>query len=142
MTLTRDRKLELLSATPLLDGVDADGLARVADRVIEAAFAPGHVIARQGDVGTGLFIVESGAVRVVRDGQTLATLGPGDFFGELSVIDGKPRNAQVIADGPTVCLALATWDFEAVVHEAPAVALAILRGLTGRLRTVTDAQRH
>jgi CRP-like cAMP-binding protein len=142
MTLSRDRKLELLAATPLLDGVDADGLARVADRVIEASFAPGHVVARQGDVGTGLFIIESGAVRVVRDGETLATLGPGDFFGELSVIDGKPRNAQVIADGPTVCLALATWDFEAVVHEQPAVALAILRGLTGRLRTVTDAQRH
>ena len=141
MTLTRDRKLELLEATPLLDGVDAEGLARVADRVIEAEFAAGHVIARQGDVGTGFFIVESGAVRVVRDGETMATLGPGDFFGELSVIDGKPRNAQVIADGPTVCLALATWDFEAVVHEQPAVALAILRGLAGRLRTVTEA-RH
>ena len=57
-------------------------------------------------------------VRVVRDGETLAELGPGDFFGELSVLDGKPRNAQVVSTEPTVCLALASWDFEAVVARA------------------------
>ena len=57
------------------------------------------------------------------------SLGPGDFFGELSVLDGKPRNAQVVSTEPTVCLALASWDFEAVVGEQPSVALAILREL-------------
>ena len=100
------------------------------------------MIARQGDVGTGFFLVASGSVRVVRDGETIAKLGPGDFFGELSVLDGQPRIAQVIADEPTVCLALASWDFEAVVKEQPAVALAILRGLAGRLRELTEAHRH
>ncbi len=142
MTLTRDRRLDLLAAAPLLDGVDDDGLARIADRVIEVEFAPGHVIARQGEVGTGFFVIASGGARVVRDGKTIATLGPGDFFGELSVLDGKPRNAQVIAEGPTVCLALATWDFEAVVSEQPTVALAILRGLAARLRAMTEELRH
>lgn len=142
MTLTPDRKVGLLAAAPLLDGVDDEGLMRIADRVVEVTFTSGHVIARQGEVGTGFFIVASGGARVVRDGKTVATLGPGDFFGELSVLDGMPRNAQVIADGETVCLALATWDFEAVVGEQPAVALAILRGLAGRLRSVTDEHRH
>lgn len=142
MTVTRDRRLDLLAAAPLLDGVDDDGLARIADRVVEVAFAPGHVIARQGEVGTGFFVIASGGARVVRDGQTVATLGAGDFFGELSVLDGKPRNAQVIAEGETVCLALASWDFEAVVSEQPSVALAILRGLAARLRTATEALRH
>jgi CRP-like cAMP-binding protein len=142
MTLTRDRRVELLAAAPLLDGVDEEGLVRIADRVVEVAFTSGHVIARQGEVGTGFFIVASGGARVVRDGKTVATLGAGDFFGELSVLDGKPRNAQVIADGETVCLALATWDFEAVVGDQPAVALAILRGLAGRLRTVTEEHRN
>jgi len=93
-------------------------------------------------VGTGFFMVARGAVRVVRDGTTITRLGPGDFFGELSVLDGRPRVAQVVADEPTVCLALATWDFEAVVKEEPAVALAILRGLAGRLRSLTEADRH
>lgn len=142
MTLTRDRTTELLAAAPLLAGVDAAGLERIADRLVEVPFADGAVIARQGEVGTGFFVIASGAAKVVRDGQAIATLGPGDFFGELSVLDGRPRVAQVIADGDTTCLALATWDLEAVIREEPAVALALLRGLAGRLRTLTEADRH
>ena len=68
--------------------------------------------------------------------------GSGDFFGKLSVLDGKPRNASVVADGPTSCLALPTWDFETVLREEPSVAIAILRELAGRLRDLTEADRH
>ena len=142
MTLSRDQRISLLAAAPLFAGVDPEGIERIADRVVEVDFPANHVIARQGDVGTGFFVVASGGTHVVRDGRTLATLGPGDFFGELSVLDGRPRTAQVIADGPTTCLALATWDFEAVVTEEPRVALAVLRGLAGRLRGLTEAEQH
>ena len=142
MTLTRDRKTELLAAAPLLAAVDAAGLERIAERTVEVAFTDGHVIARQGEVGTGFFLIASGSARVVRDGQTIATLGPGDFFGELSVLDGRPRVAQVIAEGETTCLALASWDLEAVIGEQPSVALALLRGLAERLRNLTEAGRH
>lgn len=142
MTLTHDHRTELLAGTPLLAGVDPQGVAMVAQRMVEVDFPKDHVIARQGEVGTGFFLVASGSVRVVRDGATIATIGPGDFFGELSVLDGRPRVAQVIANEPTTCLALATWDFEAVVMEQPSVALAILRGLAGRLRELSEAHRH
>ena len=142
MTLTRDRKTELLAAAPLLAGVDEAGLARIAERTVEVTFAPGHVIARQGEVGTGFFMIAAGGARVIRDGETIATIGPGDFFGELSVLDGRPRTAQVVADGETLCLALASWDLEAVIAEQPSVALALLRALAGRLRTLTEAGRH
>lgn len=142
MTLTRDRVTELLSAARLFDGVDADGMARVAAVAVEVEFPADHVIARQGEIGTGFFVIVSGAARVVRDGETVATIGPGDFFGELSVLDGRPRTAQVIADGPTTCLALASWDFEAVLLDQPGVTLAILRGLASRLRDLTEAHRH
>ena len=141
-TITPDVRAELLAGAPLLAGVDAQGLGAIARRVVEIEFPKDHVIARQGEVGTGFFMVARGAVRVVRDGKTITQLGPGDFFGELSVLDGRPRVAQVIAAEPTVCLALASWDFEAVVKEQPAVALAILRGLAGRLRRLTEAERH
>ena len=141
-TITPDDRAELLAGAPLLAGVDAAGLDAIARRVVEVEFPKDHLIARQGDVGTGFFIVARGSVRVVRDGATIARLGSGDFFGELSVLDGRPRVAQVVADEPTVCLALATWDFEAVVTEQPAVALAIMRGLAGRLRGLTEADRH
>ena len=142
MTLTRDRRTELLAAAPLFSAVNAAGLDRVAERAVEVGFTDGHVIARQGEVGTGFFLIVDGGARVVRDGETIVTLGAGDFFGELSVLDGLPRVAQVIAAGRTTCLALATWDLEAVIAEQPAVALALLRGLAGRLRTLTEAGRH
>ncbi len=142
MTLTRDRKSTLLAAAHLFDGVDAEGMDRIAAVAVEVEFPADHVIARQGEIGTGFFVIVDGRVRVVRDGQTIATLGPGDFFGELSVLDGRPRVAQVVADGPATCLALASWDFEAVLLEEPRVSLAILRGLAGRLRDLTEAHQH
>jgi len=142
VTLTLDRKTALLSAARLFDGVDAAGMDRIAAVAVEVDFPADHVIARQGEIGTGFFIVVSGGARVVRGGETITTLGPGDFFGELSVLDGKPRNAQVIAVGPTTCLALASWDFEAVLLEEPRVALAILRGLASRLRELTETTYH
>jgi CRP/FNR family cyclic AMP-dependent transcriptional regulator len=142
MTLTLDRKTDLLSTARLFDGVDAEGMDRIAAVAIEVEFPPGHVINRQGEIGTGFFVIVSGAVRVVRDGTEVARLGPGDFFGELSVLDGRPRIAQVIANEPTSCLAIATWDFEAVLMADPRVAVAILRGLAGRLRELTETDRH
>jgi CRP/FNR family transcriptional regulator, cyclic AMP receptor protein len=133
---------QLLAQTRLFAGIDAEGLARIAARMTELEVPADRVIARQGEIGTGFFVIVSGMVRVVRDGEVLAELGPGDFFGELSVLDGKPRNAQVVTTEPTTCLALASWEFEAVVREQPSVALAILRELAGRLRDLTDMHRH
>jgi CRP-like cAMP-binding protein len=141
MTLTHDRRSELLAACPLFRGIDATGLAALAEAAAAVDFPAGHVIARQGEIGTGFFLVVDGSVRVVRDGEEVALLGPGEFFGELSVLDGLPRVAQVVAVDPTRCLALASWDFEKVLMENPALALAILRGLASRLRSVTE-QKH
>ena len=141
MTLTHDRRAALLAAAPLFAGVDADGLdATSPPGSSRSTFPPDHVIARQGEIGTGFFVIATGAVRVVRDGTLIARSGPGDFFGELSVLDGRPRVAQVVADGPTLCLALASWDFEAVVREQPGVALAIMRGAGDY--ALRDADRH
>jgi CRP-like cAMP-binding protein len=142
MSLSPDRKVERLAAARLFDGVDAAGMERIAQVTVEVDFAPGHVIARQGDIGSGFFVITAGRAKVARDGRVIADLGPGDFFGELSVLDGKPRTAQVSAIEETTCLALSTWDFEAVVREQPGVALAILRGLASRLRELTEADRH
>lgn len=142
MTLTQGRRSELLGACRLFSGVQAEDLAAVAERAIEVEFPADRVIARQGEIGTGFFLVVEGSVRVVRDGEEVAVLGPGEFFGELSVLDGLPRVAQVIAIEPTRCLALASWDFEQAVLDSPTLALAILRGLAARVRSVTEQQHH
>ncbi|HYN69822.1 MAG TPA: cyclic nucleotide-binding domain-containing protein [Candidatus Eisenbacteria bacterium] len=142
MTLTHDRRAELLAGCPLFRSIDAEGLAALAERATQVDFPAGHVIARQGEIGTGFFVVIDGHVRVVRDGKPVATLGPGEFFGELSVLDRMPRNAMVAAEVPTTCLALASWDFEAVLLQQPALTLAILRGVAARLRAVTEPTHH
>jgi CRP/FNR family transcriptional regulator, cyclic AMP receptor protein len=142
MPLTRDEKIDMLGSMPLFEGVDAEDLGGIADRTVEVDYGAGGVIVREGEIGTGFFVVVSGAVRVVRDGETVSTLGRGEFFGELSVLDHRPRNAQVVAAEPTACLALASWDLETVITEQPRVALAMLRVLAGRLRDVSEAHRH
>jgi CRP-like cAMP-binding protein len=142
MTLTHDRRAELLGGCPLFRGVTPDALAGLADVATAVDFPPGHVIARQGEIGTGFFVIVSGGVRVVRDGAVVARLGPGEFFGELSVLDRMPRNATVAAETATTCLALASWDFEKVLLEQPALTLSILRGVAARLRDATESARH
>jgi CRP-like cAMP-binding protein len=141
MPLTQDRRAELLGACRLFRGLDERGLAAIAAVAIEVDFPAERVIARQGEIGTGFFVVVEGTVRVVRDGAMVAKLGPGEFFGELSVLDGEPRVAQVVTDGPTRCLALASWDLERVLREEPGVALSVLRVVAGRLREVTTDHR-
>ena len=142
MTLTHDRRAELLASCPLFKGVDAEGLTKLAELATPVDFPAGHVIARQGEIGTGFFVIVSGSVRVVRDGAVVARLGAGDFFGELSVLDRMPRNATVAAEAPTSCLALASWDFEKVLIEEPSLTLALLREMARRLRQVTESVRH
>jgi CRP-like cAMP-binding protein len=137
MTLTADRRAELIGGCRLFQGLAHGDLAAVAAAAIEVDFPADRVIARQGEIGTGFFIVVDGRVRVVRDGTVVATMGPGEFFGELSVLDGGPRVAQVVAAVPTTCLAIPTWEFEKVLREEPGVALAVLRVVAARLREVT-----
>jgi len=134
-----DRRIEMLGACRLFGGVSRDVLERIAARATDVDFPAGHVIARQNEIGTGFFIVIEGRVRVVRDGRRLAELGPGEFFGEMSVLDGQPRNAQVVAETPVRCLAVASWDLEALIREDGELALAIIRGLAARLRVATEA---
>ena len=144
MALTPREKAELLDRVDLFRGLGGVPLSAIADRAVEVEFPRGHVIARQGEVGTGFFLIVSGAARVTRDGDEIATLGPGEFFGELSLLDQGPRVASVTAGGnpATVCLAIASWDFERLLEEQPRVAIGLLKGVARRLRDVTDQLRH
>jgi CRP/FNR family transcriptional regulator, cyclic AMP receptor protein len=142
MSLTTDRKIELLRTVTLFTDLDPATLAEVAERAVEVDFGADRAIVRQGDVGTGFFLIATGRARVVGDGETLAELGPGDFFGELSLLDGEPRMATVTAETPVTCLAIASWEFEALLEARPRLAIAILRGVARRLRAVSESHRH
>lgn len=142
MSLTTDRKIALLATVGLFDGIEPDGLQLIAERAIEVDFPAGRQIVRQGEVGTGFFLIVAGRARVVRDGETIAQLGPGDFLGELSLLDREPRIATVVAETPTTCLAIASWEFEALLEAQPRLTISILRGVARRLRAMSEEHRH
>ena len=142
MPLTPQEKRTNLESVPLFRDCSSEVLDRLAEAMTEFEFAADAPIVQQGQVGNGLYIVISGGVSIVAGSDELARLGPGEFFGELSVIDQQPRAATVYATGETVCLALASWDLMAVLEQDPHVAVNLLKGLATRLRAADAQLRH
>ncbi len=142
MELTRKEKTAWLRTVPLFRGMSPRSLALIADRVKEIEFPAGRYIVRQGQVGTGCYLIIRGRVRVERSGEVLSRLGPGDFFGELSVLDQLPRIAHVVAEEPTLCLGLASWDFTRLLEQNPKITLSILREVARRLRAASALPQH
>jgi CRP-like cAMP-binding protein len=142
MPLTTAEKRSWLEQVPLFRGAAADSLDRLAEASGETDFTPGQPIVLQGQVGNGLYILVAGAARVVRGDVELARLEPGDFFGELAVIDQQPRTASVRATAASTCLTLASWDLLAMLERDPRLALNLLKELVGRLRRSEERLRH
>lgn len=142
MALSRQEKRSWLERVPLFQGCDADTLDRLADVTETLEFGDGQAIVQQGQVGNGLYIIVSGWVRIVAGEGELARLGPGEMLGELAVIDQQPRVASAVADGPTTCLALASWDLIAMLEQDSGLAMNLLRELAGRLRRADAQLRH
>lgn len=135
--------IDFLSTVPLLSGLDASELAPFAAMVRERSYPRGSVIVFEDDPGDSLFIVRQGRVKVVLIGEDgreviLGILGVGDHFGELSLIDGQPRSAHVIAMEDSQLIVLRREDFRRRVHESPAVAWAFLVELSRRLRKADE----
>lgn len=142
MPISTDEKAAALARVPLFAGVSEESMARLSSAVGEVAFPAGHFIVRQGQVGSGLYVIIRGAARVVSGSHELARLGEGDFFGELAVIDQQPRLASVQAIEDTTCLALASWDLLRLLQSDSALALNLIGGLAARLRSATEQHRH
>lgn len=140
--MTTDEKAAVLARVALFDGLEPSSLRPLAEASSEAEFADGDALVIQGQVGTGLFVVVSGGVRVTMYGEDVTRLGPGDYLGELAVIDREPRSASAFAIGPTTCLALASWDLFRRVDADPALSHALLRGLALRVRSLSDRPHH
>ncbi len=126
-----------LAAVPLLAGLDRQTRRRLAENGKHRTYGPDEVIVREGTSGTALYIVLRGRARVERnvDGRAepLGELKPGDFFGELSLIEEHPRTATVVAVDETECLLFSAWEFTALLEEHPQIAVPIMRALIARL---------
>ena len=140
--ISSDQKADALARIPLFAGISPDSLARLAEVAGEQNFEAGDFVVRQGQVGTGLYVILEGNATVVRGFDEVAQLGAGDFFGELSVIDQMPRVASVRADAALSCLALASWDLIALLDDDRAFSRNLIHGLVARLREVGYQHNH
>jgi CRP/FNR family transcriptional regulator, cyclic AMP receptor protein len=132
---TKTDPIESLRKVPLFAGLEKRELEPLARLIKEQPFRKGDVIVKAGAGGHGLYIIKEGRVRVVRDGQSVATLGPGQFFGEISVLDGGPRTADVRADEDTVCLTLISWEVKPILMENAGLSYKMLLEMVKRLRS-------
>lgn len=126
---------ELLSTVPLFADLPKQHLRRVAAACSRAEYSPGFVILQEGEGGASqMLIIVDGTARIVRKGKRVATVGPGDFVGEMSLIDGYPRSASVVAETAVEALTLSSAAFKRLVAEVPAFAWRLLQTQTQRIR--------
>jgi len=128
-----------LAKVQLFSGCSNKELTTIARAVKDIDHPAGTVIAREGDPGIGLFIIAEGTTDVTIGGRRKAKLGPGDFFGEIALLDGGPRTATVTATSDVKLLGLTEWVFRGLMIEHPAIAVKALQSMAGRLRGATKA---
>ena len=125
---------DVLRAVPLFAGMTDRSLESIADLAREASYEPGGVIVREGESGESFVVIVRGGATVEQDGHTLNRLGPGDFLGEIALIDGGPRTATVTATEPIAALVIDRAGFRRLMDEHPVVRLDLVSALTRRLR--------
>ena len=131
-----DGKARLIGRVPLFAGLDGTALGEVARLADEVDVDAGTVLTTQGRSGGEFFVIVSGRVSVERDGARVRDLGPGDFLGEIALVDGGPRTATTTATEPSRLLVLAHREFHSLLDGYPGVRMAVLEALASRVRNL------
>jgi CRP-like cAMP-binding protein len=128
-----DQKLELLKGTPLLAGLnqhDLEEAGRLADEVDAKA---GKVLMRKGELGSEFFVIIDGTVRIERDGMVIATLGPGEFFGDMALVVERRRTATAIVETDSRLLVVGHREFHSLMDRFPSIRISVLESIAHRL---------
>lgn len=142
MRRSADPKVERLREVPFLSGCNAEQLAEIAAMVDEIRVLPGYVLAVEGRPGHSFYVIVEGRAAVTIGGRMIVSLGPGDFFGEMSILESEPRAATVTAESPMVLYEVHISAFHELLRRAPGAATEMLRTLSRRLRVVEDAPTY
>src|SRR5436190_8275314 len=133
---------DLIRKIDFFESLDEKLVNNIARLCTELEYSSGDHIVRQGDSGLGLFFIIRGGIKVELEKSgvrmVVATMQPGDFFGELSLIDNKPRSANVICVEDTRCLVLTRDSFSKVTHKYPEIGFQIAKALAGRIRATNE----
>lgn len=136
------RGADVLASVPLFAGLSRRHLKRIAEHADEVTFGSGETIVEVDQPGGSFFVLLEGEVKVVRGTRTITRMGPGEFFGEISLLDGGPRTATVIAETPVLAVRVFKRSFDRVVTQEPAVASKILAVVARRLREAERTITH
>ena len=131
--------VERLSGVPIFAECSKKDLQTIAKAVRPIHHAAGDVVATEGEPGAGLFVIDEGEADVTIGGKKLNHLTPGDFFGEMALLDGGPRTATVTATTDMSLFALTEWVYRGLLSEHPSIALRTLEAMAARLRRATKA---
>ena len=132
--MTKAEMQELLSRVPLFSGCSQREITAIGRAAKEVHRRSESVLARTGEPGVGFFLLVDGTANVLVNGRKRAALGPGDFCGEISLLDGGPRSADVVASSDVTMLGLTAWVFRGVLEQYPSIAQKMLVVMAGRLR--------
>ena len=131
--------LDALRAVPLFAELDDRDLEQIARQLHERRFPEGAEVTKEGSSGAGFFVIAEGNADVAIGGEHRATLGPGDHFGEIALIDEGRRSASITAATDLLCYGLTPWEFRPFVEEHPKVAWALLERLARLYRESRDS---
>jgi CRP-like cAMP-binding protein len=126
--------VELLQRIPLFAELEPRELARLSESFKERTFNAGEPVATEGEGGAGFFVIESGEASVTVHGDERGRLGPGDYFGDVAMIDQGDRTASIKAESDLKCYGLTFWDFRPIVESEPRIAWPLLQAMAKRLR--------
>jgi CRP-like cAMP-binding protein len=126
--------VQALSGTDLFHGLGKKALNAVASQARIVHHQAGKEITEEGGGAAGFHLIREGSASVTVHGNSRPSLGPGDYFGEISMIDGQPRSATVKAQTPMTTIALASWAFHPILDEEPEVSKVLLKMLCARVR--------
>jgi len=129
----------MIGSVPFFAGLNQRKRKAIASEGKQLSYRSGDTIVDEGTMGVGFYLILDGKAEVRRGSKVLATLGKGQFFGEMSLIDEKPRSADVVAIAPTQCWALTSWSFNALVKTHPEIALTMLKEMVKRLRAAQSS---
>jgi CRP/FNR family cyclic AMP-dependent transcriptional regulator len=134
--------MTMLEKNPLWAGLDRKDLKAIVKVAEECKFETGDIVLGRGEGGVGFYLIRDGSVEIKSDGKILAKLGPGQFFGEMAILDNQPRSADVVAAEPSRCLIVSEWSFKALISENPKIALNMLQEFARRLREANKSQNQ
>jgi CRP/FNR family transcriptional regulator, cyclic AMP receptor protein len=133
MRLGHNSKIDLIKQVPLFSSASKSELEQVASIADELDLPEGKVLIREGDAGREFFVLIDGTAEVERGGKKVASLGPGDFFGEISLIAKTPRNATITTTSPVRALVVTDRAFRQLLDRSPQIAVPVLVALAERL---------